>query len=82
MTKKRLYDYYKLINKYEKSFINDKWGKNQYNSFIYRYTKSQRLVVEFIKKKHINYDIIKIDMLTNKTNQLNIKHGNYLIEFK
>ena len=23
MTKKRLYDYYKLINKYEKSFIND-----------------------------------------------------------
>jgi hypothetical protein len=75
----KLYDYYRLINKYEKSFINSMHEKHRYLAWFRRYDKEDRVKVKTIYKEKCR--VLEITLKSNKKNKLNINKGVYMVTF-
>jgi len=75
----KLYDYYRLINKYEKSFINSMHEKHRYLAWFRRYECENRIKIDVIYKEKCR--VLKITLKSNKKNKLNINKGVYMVTF-
>lgn len=75
----KLYDYYRLINKYEKSFINSMHEKHRYIAWFRRYDKEDRIMIKTIYKEKCR--VLEITLKSNKKNKLNINKGVFMVTF-
>lgn len=76
----KLYNYYKEINKYEKTFIPSMHEKHRYLAWFRSYNNQNRIYIDTIHKEKCR--VLKIILKSNKRNKLKIKKGEFIVRFK
>lgn len=76
----KLYEYYKTINKYEKTFIPSMHEKHRYLGWFRNYNYQGRIFIDTINKEKCR--VLKITLTSNKRNDLQINKGEFIVNFR